>query len=132
MNNDNMSFVMLAIQGLVGCASFIILAGVMYFLFLCIKRVPAQFRVVEPVMVFLMLIPCVNIVWAFFLYQRIPISFKKYFDSVGDTSVDDCGEKLGLYLAISSIICAPVALVLLVMYLLKLNELKKRIPADAV
>jgi hypothetical protein len=101
------------------------------------QRIPPRFRKLEPGLVWLLLIPCFSLVWNFFVYPRLAESFKAYFDSVGDGWVGDCGRDLALGYAI----CAAVsiipylgcltgiaALVLLILFLVKANELKNRIP----
>jgi hypothetical protein len=110
------------------------------FLYIDFDRVPPAFRKLDPGLVWLLLIPCFSIVWNFFVFPRLSDSFKAYFQSIGDESVGDCGRGLGLGYAITSavavvpilgIVAALVSLVLLVLYLVKANELKNRIPAGA-
>jgi hypothetical protein len=106
----------------------------------CFKRIPPQYRLMEPGMVWLLLIPCFNIVWIFFVYLRLPLSYQNYFRAHGRTDVGDCGYQLGLWYCISvvaSVIpfvnyCAgPIALVLLIIYLVKVLGLKGQIPVGA-
>ena len=103
-------------------------------------RVPPQFRKQEPGMVWLLLIPCVSIVWNFFVYPRVAQSLKGYFNSIGRTDVGDCGEGIGLGYSICAacallpyfnILAGPAALVLLIIFLVKANGLKNEIPLDA-
>jgi hypothetical protein len=101
------------------------------------NRIPPQFRKQEPGMVWLLLIPCFSVVWNFFVFPRLSQSFKAYFDSVNRTDVGDCHGSIGLaysiccavsvvpYLNCLTGICA---LVLLIIYLVKINELKNQIP----
>ena len=101
------------------------------------QRIPSGFRKLEPGLVWLLLIPCFHLVWNFFVFPGLSDSFKAYFNSIGDSSVGNCGREIGLGYAI----CAAVsvvpflgcltglaALVLLIMFLVKANELKNRIP----
>jgi len=104
------------------------------------QRIPPGFRKQEPGLVWLLLIPCFNVVWNFFVFPGLSDSFKAYFDSVGDSSVGNCARDLGLGYAIC---CAAslvplvgcltgiVSLVLLILYLVKANDLKNRIPLTA-
>lgn len=101
------------------------------------QRIPPGFRKLEPGLVWLLLIPCFHLVWNFFVYPRLAESFKAFFDSIGDRSVGDCGRDLGLGYAISSAVSVVpllgcltgvVSLVLLILFLVKANELKNRIP----
>ena len=104
------------------------------------QSVPPSFRKLEPGLVWLLLIPCFNVVWNFFVIPRLTESFKAYFDSIGDTSVGDCGRVLGFGYAIStassaipfvSCLTGIVSLVLMILFLVKANELKNRIPRTA-
>jgi hypothetical protein len=108
-----------------------------FFLYKYYNRVPRQFRKMEPGLVWLLLIPCFNLVWNFFAFIRLSRSFKAYFNSVGNTAVGDCGEGLGLGYSVCEaaalIPCVGMAvwiaaIVLLILYLVKANELSGRIP----
>jgi hypothetical protein len=103
----------------------------------CYARIPQQYREMEPGMVYLLLIPCFNLVWIFFVTLRLSQSFQKYFADLGRSDVGDCGYQLGLWYSIctaaSAIPCVnwvagPAALVLLILYLVKVIELKNQIP----
>jgi len=104
------------------------------------QRIPRGFRRLEPALVFLLLIPCFSLVWNFFVFPKLSDSFKAYFDSIGDTSVGNCGRDLAIGYAITSAVsvipflgCLTgiVAVVLLILFLVKANELKNRIPLTA-
>ena len=104
----------------------------------CYKRVPQQFRKMEPGLVWLLLIPCFPLVWNFFVFPRLSQSFKSYFDSIGRTDVGDCSGGIGLAYSIcyaASVVpylgCLTLiaSLVLLIVFLVKANELKNQIPA---
>lgn len=103
------------------------------------KRIPVEHRKQEPGMVWLLLIPCFNIVWNFFVFPKLSQSFKSYFDAKGRTDLGDCGESLGLtysILAACSIIpylgmlAGLAGLIVLIIYLVKVNELKNMIPPE--
>lgn len=88
-------------------------------------------------MVWLLLIPLFNLIWNFFVYQKLPDSYKSYFSSQGRTDVSDCGKGIGLAYAISAAACivpclnylaVPAALVLLIIFLVKAMGLKNQIP----
>ena len=95
-------------------------------------------RVTEPChMVWLLLIPCFNFVWNFFVFLKLSDSFKSYFDSQGVTDVGDCNRTLALAYCIATVLCivpclnyiaGPTSLVLLIITLVKYNDLKNRIP----
>ncbi len=102
----------------------------------CLAKIPPEHREMEPGMVWLMLIPCFNLVWNFFVFIRIPKSFQRYFAAQGRTEFGDCGEQLGLWYCICVVasiipilnyIAGPASLVLLIIYLIKVLGLKGQI-----
>jgi hypothetical protein len=104
------------------------------------STVPPNFRTMEPWQVWLLLIPCFNIIWNFFVYQRIPQSFQNYFNSQGRYDQGDCGTQVGLWYAICVIcsavpivnyVAGPAALVLWIIFLVKLYQLKQLVLAGA-
>ncbi len=111
-----------------------------FFLFKIYKRVPAQFRKMEPGLVWLLLIPCFNLVWNFFTFIRLSRSLKEYFNSIGNSAAGDCGEGLGLAYSICAaaqivpclnlVVWVP-AIVLVILYLVKANQLSEQIPQTA-
>ena len=103
----------------------------------CFKRIPPEFRKQQPGMVWLLLIPCFSFIWNFFVFLPLSKSFKAYFDSVNRTDVGDCSEGIGLAYSICCIatvipllggLALIAALVLLIIYLIKVHELKNQIP----
>ncbi|HWB07880.1 MAG TPA: hypothetical protein VG826_01460 [Pirellulales bacterium] len=107
----------------------------------CYARIPQQYREMEPGMVYLMLIPCFNLVWIFFVTLRLSQSFQKYFADIGRSDVGDCGYQLGLWCSICTVVsvipcvnyvAGPAALVLLILYLVKVIGLKNQIPVATV
>ncbi len=135
---EGMSFaVLVGMVGLIVAVSLVISIVICAILSGCFSRIPQGFRKMEPGMVWLLLIPCFNIVWNFFVYQRLADSYKAYFDSVGKTDVADCGKGIGLAYCICVACClvpclnylaGPASLVLLVLYLIKAVNLKNLIP----
>jgi hypothetical protein len=63
----------------------------------------------------------------FFVLTKVPASLQAYFYANGRKDVDDCGAQLGLWTAITLIVCPIVPLVTLPMYLFKINGLRKQI-----
>ena len=103
----------------------------------CFQRIPREHRQMEPGMVWLLLIPCFNLVWNFFVWIRLANSYKSYFSAAGVTDVGDCGYTINLAYCIATVCClvpclnylaAIVSLILLILRLIKANELKNRIP----
>jgi hypothetical protein len=127
-----------AIAGALACYGvfFLILLAVylfvVYLLYTCYQRIPAQYRLMEPGQVWLMLIPLFHIVWQFFVVIRLSRSFQQYFAAKGRTDVGDCGESIGLWGMIFNLIgCAPVGFILWIIYLVKVTGLKNQIPEGA-
>jgi hypothetical protein len=107
----------------------------------CYARIPQQYREMEPGMVYLILIPCLNFVWVFFVTLRLSQSFQKYFAAHGRVDVGDCGYQLGLWYSICTVaslipcvgsVTGLAGLVLLILYLVKVMGLKSQIPVGAV
>ena len=130
----------LAIMGVAFGIALAIHVAVCALLSVCYSRIPMQFRKQEPGLVWLLMIPCFNVVWNFFVYPRLADSYKAYFASVGRADVGDCGKGIGLAYSICAIFCiipcvnylaAPATLVLLIIYLVKAMDLKSQIPPQS-
>lgn len=126
---------------LVGVAIIVGVTVLIYYIFYSsLAAIPEQYRAMEPWQIFLLLIPCFNVVWIFFIVTKIPESFRNYFHAIGDYNRGDCGATIGLWYAIM-LICASIpylgllfaipALVLMIIFLVKLNELKNAVKASA-
>jgi hypothetical protein len=116
--------------------SLIIMAVVCWLVAGCYEKIPEKFRAMPPNKVWLLMIPCFNLVWGFWVFPGLSKSFQAYFDSVDDKSVGDCYAKVALWLCISQACCIVpclnylaglAALVLLILFLIKTNELKNKI-----
>jgi hypothetical protein len=101
------------------------------------KRIPPEFRKQQPGMIWLLVIPCFSLVWNFFVFPRLSQSFKAYFSSVNRTDVGDCQENIRIAYSVCCVatvipylgcLADIGALVLLIIYLIKTNELKNQIP----
>lgn len=121
----------------IGLLISIIVAALLYSIQ---SRVPAEHRKMDPIMVWLLLIPIFNLIWNFFVFQRIPESYKSYFDAQGRTDVGDCGKTIGLWYAICAVativpclnyLAGPAALVLLIIFMVKMFQLRGMIAAAA-
>lgn len=124
-----------------GCVlSLAILAAFIYLLYLLYsaqQKVPAEHRKMDPPMIWLVLVPLFGIVWNFFVAIRVSDSFKSYFASIGRPEVGETEKMIGLGWAIAVACCVipcvnllalPVALVLMVLFVLKINTLAKQLP----
>lgn len=112
--------------------------AIMWFLSSALKALPENCQMMPPAHVWLMLIPLFNLVWIFFVYSRVSQSYRVYFNSVGRTEFGDCGEQIGLWycicVVVSCIPCinlltGPASLVLLILYIVKIAELKQQVRA---
>ena len=110
---------------------------ILYLLYSCFERIPPQHRQMESWQVFLLLIPCFNLVWNFFVLPKLARSYQSYFAEQERTDVGDCGEQIGLWYAICTVagivplvnyVAAPASLVLGIIYLVKVLTLKGQIP----
>ena len=81
-----------------------------WFLMTCFQRIPPQHRKQQPALVWLLLIPCFNLVWNFFVYPKLAESFKAHFDAAGPTDVGDCGQPLAMWYCILSVAGVGIAL----------------------
>jgi hypothetical protein len=132
---------LLIVIGAVLLITLLIHVFVCWLLYDAFGRIPARFREMDPGLVWLLLVPCFSLVWSFFVYPKIARSFKAYFNSIGDPTVGDCGEQLGLFAAIAgactlvpcvNYIATPAMIVLVIVFLIKAHELKRRIPPGTV
>jgi len=130
---------MLIIFAIVLVITFAISIVICAMLYVVQKRVPVEHRKIEPLHIWLLLIPFFNIVWNFFVFQRVPASYQSYFNAQGRTDVGDCGKQIGLWYAICAVvsivpcvnyIAGPAALVLLIIFLVKMFGYRNMIPAE--
>jgi hypothetical protein len=87
----------------------ILIALVIHIFFLltmmrALQRVSPPNRLMQPGMVWLNLIPCVNLVWQFFIATQVPDSLKNEFQARGLPEQGDFGRGIGLGYCILSII----------------------------
>jgi hypothetical protein len=69
-----------------------------------LSRVSPRNRLMEPGMVWLMLIPCFNIVWQFFIVTRVPGSLRNEFRDHNLDDGSDYGKGIGLAYAVLNIV----------------------------
>ena len=115
-------------------------AALCYFISSWLKEVPEEDRVMTPGQVWLLLIPFFNFYWNFRVYMYdVPQSFKNYFQRQGNQEVGDCGKTMGMWLCICTLsslipfvgsIVGMGTLVFLILWMLKIHELKNKIIAD--
>ena len=138
-NVEAIAGVVIAVAVVVALVILGVVIFVLWLLYGAQSRIPEQYRDISPGAIWLMLIPLFNLVWMFFVFQRIPTSYQKYFASQGRSDVGDCGKNLGLSFCICYLCAAiPVvgifallgALVVLILFLVKIMGLKKQIHID--
>ena len=102
------------------------------------SKLPSQYHTLAPGLCFLLIVPLANIVMPIILGLKIPEAFGAYFADRGDTSVGDAGKSVGMWWGISALAClVPLvnlfagiaALVLLIIFIIKLWDLAKRVEA---
>jgi hypothetical protein len=73
-----------------------------YFISRSLEAVPPQYRQqITPGQVWLLIIPFFGIFWNFIVFQRVPDSFRAYFDATGQPLPnEDYGKQMGLTYAI--------------------------------
>lgn len=112
--------------------------GILWLIFDALSAVPEPYRKMTPGLVFLMLIPLFNLVWVFFVVNRVPASFKLYFEGIGRPQPGDYGQAMGLTAAICMVvsivpfigfIAGLVFLVCIILFLVKITALKQQVRA---
>jgi hypothetical protein len=116
-----------------------IAAVLCYFISNWLKEVPEEDRVMTPGQVWLLLIPFFSFYWNFRVYMKgVPQSFKNYFERQGNQEVGDCGKTMGMWLCICTFfglipiigsIVGMGTMVLLILWMVKIHELKNKIIA---
>jgi hypothetical protein len=135
--NTGLSLIPILIGVVVGLA---ISALVCFLIYNAQNALPPQFQRIPAGQVWLLMIPLFNLVWNFFVFPRVADSYRDYFHSAGRPDVGDAGRGIGLGYAIcaacSIIPCVGIfaglaALVLLIIFLVKIYGLKAQIAAPA-
>jgi hypothetical protein len=100
------------------------------------STLPPQHRRMEPGLVWLLLIPLFHLIWNFFVFQQVPDSFQSYFASRGQPQIGATEKSIGLWYSICAacaivpcvgLFVAITALVLLIIFLVKISALKKMV-----
>ena len=119
---------------------FLVLQGVAcYFMAAAIKVLPDQHLQITSGKIWLQMIPCFNLIWAFIVVQGISGSFQSYFQSRGQTQHGDCHNQLGIFYCIAVLcnfvpylntVALPATIGLLIVYLVRIHRLKDAVAAD--
>jgi hypothetical protein len=112
---------------LLSVAGLLLTIANLYYNFMALDKLPIQFRQMEPYQVLFLLIPIFGVIWNFFVFTKVPASLQSYFYAKGRVDVGDCGQQLGLWTAITAIVCPCVTIITLPMYILKIKSLQEQI-----
>jgi hypothetical protein len=94
----------------------------------------------SPGLVWLLLIPLFNLVWKFFVFLQVAQSCKDYFFRDQGRDIGDTEWTIELIYAIAAVLsmvpylnclAGPAALVLLIVFLVRVNNLKNQVPDAA-
>jgi hypothetical protein len=122
--------------------AFLILLAPMIFYLLTLQkalgRCAPENRAMEPGLVWLMLIPCVGLVWHFFIVLNMAKSLGKEFQKRGITAEPEPGKVLGLVMCILcccswipflGILCSLGALVCWIIYWVQIAGFSRQLQA---
>jgi len=105
---------------LIGIWCVAILIGLIIRVFYCLtmskalSRCAEQNRLMSPGMVWLLFIPCWDLVWNFFIVLQVPASLKKEFEDRGKDDGSDYGKNIGLWSMILMIGSAVLSVIPLI------------------
>ena len=133
------SMAVLGVAGImvVGLIALGIAILVLFLMYNALNRLPPEFRLMQPGLVFLLLIPFFNWVWIFFVVTRISRSYQNYFQTQGRSDQGDCGYGVGLAWAICVVaslipfvnfVTSIASLVLSIIFLVKITGMKNLLP----
>jgi divalent metal cation (Fe/Co/Zn/Cd) transporter len=139
-NEEAIVAALVAVFGILLLGLLAVHVFVCWLLYDALGAVPPTHRKQEPGLVWLLLIPCWHVIWGFFVYPKISRSFAEALQARGIQSEGDAGESLGLWVAILGVLnIVPLLnyvswlayLIVLILYLVKVRELKKKLLAVA-
>jgi hypothetical protein len=126
--DPTVQIIFMAVGAIIGIG---IQALICYFVYNFFKAIPDTFHEMPPGQVWLLLIPCFGYVWVFFVFPKLARSYQRLFEYYGVHDVGDCGYSQAMTYAVlyalTPLTCGctwPVALVFLILFLVKMNELK--------
>lgn len=103
-NPDALAGTLCVIVG--GVLAVVLVIAIFFLLTLqkALSRVSPRNRLMEPGMVWLMLIPCFNIIWQFFIVIRVPGSLRNEFRDRNRDDGSDYGKGIGLAYAVLNLV----------------------------
>ncbi len=113
---------------------FLIQCVICWMVYRAAESVPPEHREIEPALAFLLLVPCLDIFLNFLVQPSVARSYRRWFESRGDTSEGDCAENLAWWYAITTVCahvpCVPfaglVAVILQIVFLLRVSRLRSK------
>ena len=109
----------------------IIQIAVCFFVMKCYTALPPSYRRMSAGLVWLLLIPFFDLVWNFFVFPRLALSYQDFFRHHGRHERDDCGHGLALAMSathLASLVFLTLAnllsLILLLILLVRMGQLK--------
>lgn len=72
-------------------------------LYHCLTRLPEGQRRLRASLVWLLAVPGFDLIWNFFVYPRIALSYQDFFRANGRVDGNDCGYALGLCCAVATL-----------------------------
>jgi hypothetical protein len=108
-NLDALGGMLCLILGVVVVAVLAIMICYLLTLQKALSRVAPHNRLMEPAYVWLMLIPCFNIIWQFFIATRVPGSLQNEFRERGRDDGSDYGKSIALTQAILGIVSSFIS-----------------------
>ena len=130
------SGVLLAVFGVVILVFLAIAIFILLFISKALQTVPVAHRKTDPGLVWLLLIPLFNIVWIFIYLPKVADSFVSYFAEKNVSTFGDCGRTLvyiyggcliGGFIPFINFIAGPAGLIVMILFLVKLNDCKKQV-----
>ncbi len=128
-----------------GLVMMLIGLAVLIFIMLTLQKhyeaIASEYREFNPPgKVWMLLIPFFNLYWMFVVYPGLGRSYRKALEAKGITDAGDAGEKIGLWLAITSVasiiplvnfVTGIASLIFLIMFLVRMADQKKRLLSAA-
>ena len=111
--NQEMAGMLCLIIGVVLAVCLLIVIIYLQTLQKALSRVSPRNRLMEPGLVWLLLIPCFNIIWQFFIAIRVPGSLQNEFRDRGRDDGSDYGKSIAMTNAILGIVGGVISNILI-------------------
>ena len=115
-------FVMLCVYGLLIAITLTVEIWYLVATFKTLSAVSESNREMQPAMVFLCLVPMLQIFWVFWVVIKVGASLEHEYSDRGLSGDGDFGKTFGIIALVSMIVCLPVSWIMLPMYCMKLAK----------